>query len=74
MSKHWFWIKNPSIGGNVGWECPIGLGAPPSPPLVATILIATKIEYEAWATTYGYIWTCKGYLANKNYSPWYWPT
>jgi hypothetical protein len=41
---------------------------------VATILIATKIEYEAWATTYGYIWTCKGYLANKNYSPWYWPT
>ncbi len=49
------------IGGNIGWECPIGLGAPPSPPLVATISIATEIRNEAWATTYGYRWTCKGY-------------
>jgi hypothetical protein len=47
---------NPLIGGNIGWECPISLSAPPLPPLVATIMITTKIENEG-VTTYGYRWT-----------------
>ncbi len=33
---------------------------------MATISIVNEIENETWATTYGYRWTCKGYLANKN--------